>query len=453
MIRCTPDINPSKDYWPSCSALTLMIHMKVCSSFKEALSSITSHSTIFVHGAAATPVEMLKNLATEFPDLVDMEMIHLHTEGKCEYASEKHSEFRITNLFTGKNLRGKLDYERIDYMPVFLSEIPKLFREGIKKIDVALIQVSPPDQHGFVSLGVSVDVAKAAVDCAKLVIAHINPQMPRVLGNGFIHVNDIDFAFEKSTPLPSCAPPVLGEVELTIGKNVASLVEDGATLQLGIGTIPDAVARFLHNHKNLGLHSEMWSDGALELIKKGVINNSQKKFHQGTSTSAFILGSKELYQFVHDNLSVLNFETSYINYPINIMRNPKVTAINSAIEIDLTGQICADSIGHKVISGVGGQMDFIRAAALSEGGKPIFAITSRSGKGHPRIVSSLKKGAGVVTTRAHVHHVVTEFGCVNLFGKTLNERAKALISISHPDDREILDREWFEIKKQITLGN
>jgi len=427
-----------------------MIHMKICASFKEALSSIKSHSTIFVHGAAATPVEMLKTLSSEFPDLQDIEMLHMHTEGECFYASEAHAEFRITNLFTGRNLRGKLDYERIDYLPVFLSEIPQLFRQGIKKIDVALVQVSPPDHHGFVSLGVSVDIAKAAVDCADLVIAHINPQMPRVHGNGFIHINDIDYAFEKSTPIHAAAPPVLGDVELMIGKNVAALVEDGATLQLGIGTIPNAVARFLSGHKNLGLHTEMWSDGALELIKKGVINNSLKKFHQGTSTSAFIIGSQELYDFVDDNLSVLNLETSYINYPINIMRNPKVTAINSAVEIDLTGQVCADSIGHRVISGVGGQMDFIRAAALSEGGKPIFAIASRSGKGHPRIVSSLKQGAGVVTTRAHVHHVVTEFGNVNLFGKTLNERAKALISISHPDDRETLDRQWFEIKQKLT---
>lgn len=424
--------------------------MKTCSSFKEALSSIKSHSTIFVHGAAATPMEMLKTLAGEFPELKDIEMIHLHTEGECYYASEEHSEFRITNLFTGNNLRGKLDYERIDYLPIFLSEIPQLFRRGIKKIDVALIQVSPPDQHGFVSLGVSVDIAKAAVECAELVIAHINPQMPRVHGDGFIHIKDIDFAFEKSTPIYSAAPPKLGEVELLIGKNVAALVEDGATLQLGIGTIPNAVARFLTGHKNLGLHTEMWSDGALDLIKKGVINNSQKKFHQGTTTSAFIIGSQELYDFANDNLSILNLETSYVNYPINIMRNPKVTAINSAVEIDLTGQVCADSIGHKVISGVGGQMDFIRAAALSEGGKPIFAMASRSGKGHPRIVSSLKQGAGVVTTRAHVHHVVTEFGSVDLYGKTLNERAHGLINISHPDDREILDRQWFEIKQKIT---
>jgi 4-hydroxybutyrate CoA-transferase len=426
-----------------------MIFMKTCSSFKEALSSISSHSTIFVHGAAATPIEMLKTLANEFPDLKDIEMIHLHTEGECYYASKEHSEFRITNLFTGHNLRGKLDYDRIDYLPIFLSEIPQLFRRGIKKIDVALIQVSQPDQHGYVSLGVSVDIAKAAVECAGLVIAHINPQMPRVHGDGFVHINDIDFAFEKSTPIYAAKPPVLSEVELQIGKNVAELVENGATLQLGIGTIPNAVARFLSGHKNLGLHTEMWSDGALELIKKGVINNSQKKFHQGTTTSAFIIGSQELYDFANDNLSILNLETSYVNYPINIMRNPKVTAINSAVEIDLTGQVCADSIGHKVISGVGGQMDFIRAAALSEGGKPIFAIASRSGKGHPRIVSSLKQGAGVVTTRAHVHHVVTEYGSVNLYGKTLNERAHCLIGISHPDDREALDRQWFEIKQKI----
>lgn len=423
--------------------------MKLCSSFKEALSAIKSNSTIFVHGAAATPIEMLKVFSQEYADLKNIEMIHIHTEGECFYAADSYKEFRITNLFTGKNLRGKLDYERIDYVPVFLSEIPQLFRRGIKKVDVALIQVSPPDKHGFVSLGVSVDVAKAAVECADLVIAHINPRMPRVHGNGFIHIKDIDYGVEFDTPIYTSKPSNLSDIELKIGHNVAGLVEDGATLQLGIGAIPNAVAANLTTHKNLGLHTEMWSDGAYQLIKSGVINNSQKTFHKGISTSAFLIGSQELYDFAHDNMSVLNSETNYVNYPINVMRNPKVTAINSAVEIDLTGQICADSIGHKIISGVGGQMDFMRAAALSEGGKPILALTAQSPKGFSRIVSSLKPGAGVVTTRAHVHHVVTEYGAVNLYGKTLNERAKALISISHPDQREKLEKEWSEIKKSI----
>lgn len=421
--------------------------MKLMSSFSEALKHIKSNSSIFVHGAAATPVEMLRTLMTERTDLKNIEMIHIHTEGECFYAG--HPEFKITSLFTGKNLRGKLDYERIDYVPVFLSEIPLLFKRGIKKVDVALIQVSPPDKHGYVSLGVSVDVAKAAVECADLVIAHINDQMPRIHGTGFIHIKDIDFGVELSTPIYISKPQQLSQVEMMIGKNVAALVEDGATIQLGIGSIPNAVAANLTTHKDLGLHTEMWSDGAYDLIKRGVINNSKKVLQNGISTSAFLIGSQELYDFTNDNMSVINMETTYVNYPINIIKNPKVTAINSAVEIDLTGQVCADSIGHKIISGVGGQMDFMRAAALSDDGKPIFAMTSASPKGISRIVSSLKPGAGVVTTRAHVHHVVTEYGAVNLFGKTLNERAQALISIAHPDHREMLAKEWHEIKQKL----
>lgn len=421
--------------------------MQICKNFEDALIHIKSHSTIFVHGAAATPLKMLEILSQNSGDLKDIELIHLHTEGPCLFTKKSHPEFRITNLFTGANMRSELDYDRVDYLPCFLSEIPLLFKRGIKKIDVALIQVSPPDAHGFVSLGVSVDVAKAAVENARIVIAHINPLMPRVHGSS-IHIDKIDYAVEFSSPIYESCPKPLTEIEMQIGKHVANLVEDGATLQLGIGSIPNAVARYLTTHKNLGLHTEMWSDGALELIKKGIINNSQKKFHRGISTSAFLIGSKELYDFVDDNLSTLNLEADYINFPINIMRNPKVTAINSAVEIDLTGQVCADSIGHKIISGVGGQMDFIRAAALSEGGKPIFALTSQSIKGISRITSYLKQGAGVVTTRAHVHYVVTEYGAVNLYGKTLGERAKALISIAHPSERERLEQEWREIRNQ-----
>ena len=421
--------------------------MQIVNSFSEALKHIKSNSAIFVHGAAATPIEMLEVLAKERTDLKNIEMMHIHTEGSCPYAD--NPEFKISSLFTGKNLRGKLDYERIDYVPVFLSEIPLLFKRGIKKVDVALIQVSPPDKHGFVSLGVSVDVAKAAVEAATLVIAHINDQMPRIHGSGFVHVNDIDYGIVKSTPIYTSHPQALSDLELKIGHNVAGLVEDGATIQLGIGSIPNAVAMNLTTHKHLGLHTEMWSDGAYELIKKGVIDNSQKVLHNGISTSAFLIGSQDLYDYTNDNMAVINLETNYVNYPINIIRNPKVTAINSLVEIDLTGQVCADSIGHKVISGVGGQMDFMRAAALSEGGKPIFAMTSASPKGISRIVSSLKPGAGVVTTRAHVHYVVTEYGSVNLFGLGLNERAQALIGIAHPDHRERLAKEWYEIKQKI----
>jgi 4-hydroxybutyrate CoA-transferase len=420
--------------------------MKICSSFTEALEKIKSNSSIFIHGGAATPIHMIQILGKEMSHLVGLELLHIHTEGEYPFLDQSRRNIKITNFFTGKNLRGKIDFDSIDYLPCFLSEIPLLFRRGIKKIDVALVQVSPPDKHGFVSLGVSVDIAKAAVEVADMVIAHINPQMPRIHGNGFIHIDDIDYGVVFDTPIFEMKSQPLTETEKLIGKNVAALVEDGATLQLGIGQIPNAVAENLMNHKNLGLHTEMWSDGAYKLIKKGVINNSQKNIHRGISTSSFIMGSQEVYQFVDDNLSVINLEASYVNYPFNVIKNPKVTAINSAIEVDLTGQICADSIGNKIISGVGGQMDFMRSAALSEGGKPIIALTSRSPKGLSRITANLKAGAGVVTTRAHAHWIVTEYGAVNLYGKTIGERAKALISIAHPEDREMLERQWWAKK-------
>lgn len=422
--------------------------MKVCNNLSEALACIKSDHTLFVHGGAAYPEFVMNGLKEEASRLKNVEIIHLHTEGEAFYADPKYKEnFRVSNLFIGKNVRPYFDFDRVDYLPCFLSEMPTLFRSGAKKVNVAIIQVSPPDQHGFVSLGVSVDVAKAAVEVSECVIAQINPLMPRIHGDGFIHVNDIDFAIYHEAPLHSPKIAPLSPAEIAIGKNVAGLIDDGATLQFGIGSIPNAVCQQLTHHKHLGLHTEMWSDGAFGLLKSGAIDNSRKNFHRGKVTSTFMIGSEEMYKFVNDNMSVLNLEASYINFPINIMRNPKVTAINSAVEIDLTGQICADSVGCRIISGVGGQMDFIRAAALSEGGKPIFAFTSTSAKGHSRIQAVLKQGAGVVTTRAHVHYVVTEFGIVNLFGKTLGERAKALISIAHPDHRESLEREWFNVVK------
>lgn len=422
--------------------------MKICNTLKEVLSPITSNQTVFVQAAAATPEFLLKGLLEEAPRLTNVELLHLHTEGEAAYARpEYRKSFRVTNFFVGENIRPYLDYDRVDYLPCFLSEMPDLIRSGQKKVHVALLQVSPPDKHGFVSLGVSVDTAKAAADCADIVIAQINRHMPRVLGDGIIHINDIDFAIEHDTPLYSPKPKVLTETEKAIGKNIAALIDDGATLQLGIGAIPNAVCNELTHHRHLGLHTEMWSDGAFDLIKRGVIDNSKKRFHRGKVTSAFLIGSKEMYDFVDDNMTVLNLEASYINYPINIMRNPKVTAVNSAVEIDLSGQVCADSVGPRIISGVGGQMDFMRAAALSEGGKPILALTSTSKHGHSRIKPVLALGAGVVTSRAHIHYVVTEYGVVNLYGKTMGERAKALIGIAHPDHREELQRALFELNK------
>ena len=423
--------------------------MKICKSVSEALSIVSSYQTIFIHAGAATPHVLIKGLVEESPRLKDVEVLHLHTEWDASYAKPEYKDhFRVSNLFIGKNIRPYFDFDRVDYLPCFLSEMPSLFRSGVKKVHVALVQVSTPDQHGYVSLGVSVDVAKSAVETADFVVAQININMPRIHGDGFLHIDDIDYAIEAHTELYSPKLTEPSAEETAIGKHVASLVEDGATLQFGIGSIPNAVCRELRHHKHLGLHTEMWSDGAFHLIKDGVIDNSCKKFHRGKVTSTFMIGSKEMYNFVNDNMAVLNLEASYINFPINIIRNPKVTAINSAVEIDLTGQVCADSVGNRIVSGVGGQMDFIRAAALSDGGKPILAFTSRSTKGRPRIQATLKQGAGVVTTRAHVHYIITEYGIVNLFGKTLGERARALISIAHPEDREQLEKAWIETTKQ-----
>lgn len=412
---------------------------------QEIRECFESNQSIFIHAGAAAPHRLIELLMLESDRLNNVEIMHLHTEGPAPYVN--HPAFRISNLFIGKNVRPHVDYDKVDYIPCFLSEIGLLFRKKIKKVNIALIHVSPPDLHGHVSLGVSVDVAKAAVDSADIVIAQINKQMPRVHGDGFIHISKINYSIEVDEALPDVNPRVLSEKELLIGKHVAELIEDRSTLQIGIGSIPDAVCENLKSHKDLGIHTEMWSHGAFELIKKGVVTNSFKKFHQGKTTGAFVIGNREIYDYINDNLSVLNLEASYTNNPINILRNPKVVAINSATEIDLTGQVCADSIGPRIISGVGGQMDFMRAAALSEGGRPILAFSSTTNRGESRIEVNLKKGAGVVTTRSHVHYVVTEYGAVNLYGCTIGERAKLLISIAHPQHRERLEREWFELKK------
>lgn len=408
-------------------------------SAHEAVRLIKSNQRVFIHGAAATP-QILINALVEQSDLFEnVEIIHIHTEGPCQYADKKYEKnFRVVNLFVGGNIRSKLDYDRVDYLPCFLSEIPRLFRSRQRPIDVALLHLSPPDQHGYCSLGVSVDVARAAFDSASVVIAQINHQMPRIHGDGYIHIDDLDAYVEVNTPIPESKLNGGTPEEKLIGKFVAGLIEDGSTIQVGIGAVPDAVLSSLHNHQNLGIHSEMWSDGVLALIKSGAVNNSKKVDHVGKCVSGFIVGTKNVYDFINDNPSIIQLGSDYVNRPEIIARNPKVVAINSAVEVDISGQVCADSIGSKIISGVGGQMDFIRGAAISAGGKPVIAMTSRTKSGLSRIVTSLKPGAGVVTTRAHVHYIVTEYGVANLVGKTLRERAKALIDIAHPDDRNQL---------------
>ena len=406
---------------------------------------IRSNDRVFVHGGAATPTLLLEALAERAAELRNVQTIHLHLEGPMPLADPGvEYSFHPNALFIGANLRRAIAEGRASYLPIFLSEAPLLFRHNIWPLDVALVQVSPPDRHGFCSLGVSVDVARAAVDTARKVIALVNPYMPRTHGDGQIHISRFSALCAHEVPLFTHDPQQPTGTEMAIGRHVAGLVEDGATLQVGIGGIPNATLRYLTNHKNLGLHTEMFSDGIIDLVEKGVINGIHKKKHRGKIVSSFAIGSQQLYDFMDDNPTVAMLEASYTNDTSVIRTNPKVTAINSAIEIDLTGQVCADSIGMRLYSGVGGQMDFIRGASLSKGGKPIIAMPSVTSRGESKIVPTLKEGAGVVTTRAHVHYVATEYGVASLYGKTIKQRAQALIAIAHPTHQETLERLAFE---------
>lgn len=407
---------------------------------QEAVQVVKSGDRVFLHGMAAAPRVLSAALVERADELRNVEIMHLHVEGEAPYADPKYKEsFFINNLFVGSNVRGAVNEGRADYIPVFLSEIPRMFRTGVLPIDVAMVHVTPPDAHGYCSMGVSVDASLAAVQMAKIVIAQVNPNMPRVHGDGFIHVSRFTHMVEADYPLPGHAPEPPGQTELAIGQQVANLIDNGATLQMGIGGIPNAVLASLTHHKELGIHTEMFSDGAVELFEAGVITNEHKTKHRGKIVSGFVSGSQKLYDFVNDNPRVFLLDIGYVNDTHVIRQLPKMTAINSAIEIDFTGQVCADSIGTRHFSGVGGQMDFVRGASLSEGGKPIFALPSRTAKGISRIVPMLKPGAGVVTTRAHVHYVVTEYGVADLYGKNLRQRATALINIAHPDDRAELE--------------
>jgi len=410
----------------------------------EAVSHVRSGNRVYIQGAAMTPNVLIDALCERYQEIENVEIFQIHTEGKALYSKAPYNEsFRINTCFVSGNVRQAVNSGNGDYIPIFLSEIHLLIRKNILPIDVAFIQVSPPDKHGYCSLGVSVDITLPAVQTAKKVIAQINPQVPRTHGDGIIHISRIYTAIELDEPIfaPQIAEP--SEIEQRIGRHVAGLIEDGATLQMGIGGIPNVVLANLMNHKRLGIHTEMLSDGVLPLIEKGVITGEEKEIKTGKLVTCFALGSQKLYDFVDDNPTVHFKEAGYTNDSAIIRQNPKVTAINSAIEIDLTGQVCADTIGKYQYSGVGGQMDFIRGASLSEGGKAIFAMPSITNKGFSKIVPYLKEGAGVTTTRAHVHYIATEYGIVNLYGQNLKQRAKALISIAHPDHREQLEKEAF----------
>lgn len=417
---------------------------------EEAVKLIQSDHRVFLHSAAATPRELVNAMSKRSNELSNVRIYSMHTEWDAPYADEEHaSAFEVNAFFVGSNIRKAVNEGRASYVPMFLSEIPKAFRSGLVPIDVALITVSPPDKNGYCTLGVSCDISRAAVEKASIIIAEINPQMPLVIGDGVIHISKITATIDVDYPIYAQQIKEPTPTELAIGINVASLVEDGATLQMGIGGIPNAVLKCLKDHKDLGIHTEMFSDGVIDLVKKEIINNRHKKIHPGAIVSSFAIGSQKLYDFIDNNLLVRMLDIEYVNDPHTISKNPKVTAINSAIEVDIFGQVCADSIGTRQYSGVGGQVDFMRGAALSKGGKPIIAIPSATNKGISRIVPLLKPGASVVTTRAHVHYVVTEHGIAYLHGKNLRARANELIKIAHPDHQEHLDREAFSIFKGI----
>ena len=413
---------------------------------EEAISIIQPGNRVYVHGSAQTPEGLLKELARQAKRLRDIELVFISVYGDIEVTKPEYAEyFHVNSLFVSASIRTAVNEGHADYVPVFLSEIPELFKRKILSIDVALVQVSPPDDHGYCSLGVSVDIARSAVNTAKHVIAVVNPNVPRTHGDGLIHSSRFDSVVKCDDPLHEVRyGDNVGKTELKIGANIAELIEDRSCLQMGIGSIPDAVLRSLTNHKDLGVHTEMFSDGIIDLFEKDIINNKYKQIHPNKAVTAFAIGTKKLYDYVDDNPAFQFLDIDYVNDPHVIRRNNKMVAINSAIEIDITGQVCADTIGTYQYSGVGGQMDFIRGASLSEGGKPIIALPSRTAKRVPRIVPTLKPGADVTTTRAHVHYVVTEYGVAYLFGKNLRQRAKALIDIAHPDDREYLERTCFE---------
>jgi len=419
-------------------------------SAADAVAHVPSGARVFVHGAAATPIPLLDALAAR-SNLEGVRLYHLHTQGTSScFSREVSGRLRSVSMFVGADARPAVTEGRADFMPVFLSDIPSLFSSGAVPLDVALVQLSPPDRHGCLSLGTSVDAARAAVDHARIVIAEINDRMPRTHGNTVVPFDRIHAFIHTSRPLAQASHSPPSEVEVRIGEQIAALVDDGATLQTGIGGIPDAVLARLVNHHELGIHTEMFSDGLIPLIEGGAITNRRKAVHPGRSVTSFVSGSQALYDYVHDHPAIEFHGCDRTNDTSLIRKNDKVTAINAAIEVDLTGQVCADSMGPTIWSGIGGQMDFLRGAALSRGGKPIIALPSTAKGGTvSRITAQLRPGAGVVTTRGHVHWVVTEYGAHNLHGLTIRERGEALISLAHPDVRGELRRALVELRHYI----
>lgn len=414
---------------------------------QEAVKVIKSGDHVHLSSVASAPHCLINAICERgrAGELKNVHIHHLHTEGPAPYAEpEFEGIFQMDSFFVGANVRKSTQAGYADYIPIFLSETQKLYRDGYIKCNVAMIQVCPPDEHGFVSLGTSVDATLAAVETADYVIAVVNPNVPRSFGDALIPLSMIDIFVEGNEPLEPAHFTQPDEIETAIGKHCAALIEDGATLQMGIGAIPNAVLAQLGNHKNLGIHTEMFADGVLPLVEKGVINGACKGIDKGKMVSTFLMGSQKVYDFIHNNPLVLMMDVGYTNDPFIIAKNPRVTAINSALQVDLTGQVCADSLGTKFFSGVGGQVDFIYGASRSIGGKAIIAMPSVTNKGISKIAPTLADGAGVVTTRNHIHWFVTEHGAVNLYGKTLQERARLLISVAHPDHREALDKAAFE---------
>ena len=413
---------------------------------EDAVKVVKSNDRVYVQAAAAAPSVLTNALTERASELRNVEICHLHTEGSALYANPELSEsFHVNSFFIGKNVRHTLAAGNGSYTPVFLSELPRLFRKKVLPLDVVFIHVSPPDSHGYCSLGVSVEATLAAIENAKIVIAQVNPQMPRTFGDGILHISEINYLVDVNMPIYGHEMAAISPLEDKIGTYIASLIDDKSTLQMGIGSIPNAALAKLTNHKDLGLHTEMFSDGVIDLIQSGVINCNYKGTTRGRVLATFLIGSKRLYDFVNDNPFIEMKESSAVNDTARIRKNPKMVAINSAIEVDVTGQVCADSIGAKMYSGVGGQMDFIRGASLSEGGKAIIALPSITKSGESRIVPFLKQGAGVVSTRSHVQYIITENGIADLYGKTLKQRATEMVKIAHPNHQEWIEEDYFNL--------